>query len=63
MEKVREFFLDFEARIVPLPKQDCVDRLVWYYNKCGRYSVKSGYWVVEFERRRRIEGGLESESR
>ena len=29
---------------LPLCKWGCMDRLFWWYNKDGRYSVISGYW-------------------
>ncbi|KAL6219921.1 hypothetical protein ACLB2K_007679 [Fragaria x ananassa] len=38
---------------IPLPRYGGVDKLIWHYNRNGRYSVKSGYWVAVQEQNRK----------
>jgi hypothetical protein len=39
---------------IPVIHIQLADSVFWHYNKHGRYSVKSGYWVAKNERRRVI---------
>ena len=31
---------------IKLPSQSCNDRVIWHYDRCGEYTVKSGYHVA-----------------
>lgn len=36
---------------IPLIRSGSQDRQVWHYNRNGKYSVKSGYWLALKEER------------
>ncbi|GMN66424.1 hypothetical protein TIFTF001_035490 [Ficus carica] len=39
--------IDHEAILnIPLGRGSCVDRMIWHFERRGRYMVKSGYWVA-----------------
>ncbi|KAL6226980.1 hypothetical protein ACLB2K_000939 [Fragaria x ananassa] len=45
---LRELFTEHEVELIakiPLSLGNPNDRLVWHFDKSGRYSVKSGYWA------------------
>lgn len=49
-ESVLNELFDEEEKVailnIPLVVSQAQDILVWHYNRNGRYSVKSGYWLA-----------------
>ncbi|KAM5548825.1 hypothetical protein ABKV19_000305 [Rosa sericea] len=49
MDILRELFIDEEVELIsriPLSMGSSRDRLIWHYDKSGRYTVKNGYHVA-----------------
>lgn len=54
-EKLQSLFTAHEVECIlsiPVLHTHLADSVFWHYNKHGRYSVKSGYWVVKNVRTR-----------
>ena len=49
MTLLRKYFLPPDIHSImkiKLPSQSCNDRVIWYYDRCGEYTVKSGYHIA-----------------
>lgn len=43
--------LEAVLSIIPLTQSNCRDKLIWNYNRNGKFSVKTAYWLASKDRR------------